>query len=92
MSHTEEVSPPNENADVEQYKNRMASLKPMERRTAQAFLAQGIEREYEWPLENETKDGAMIRKHFNAVKFPPCTGQVVSSMFENLPALNIGCF
>ena len=49
-------------------KNRVASLKPYERRTAQAFLDQGIESQYEWPLQNETKDDAMIRKHFNAAK------------------------
>ena len=55
-------------ADIEEYKNRMASLRPMERRTAHAFLDQGTESEYEWPLENETKDDGMIRKHFNATK------------------------
>ena len=36
----------------EEFRKRMESLKPMERKTAQAFLDRGLCSKYKWPSEN----------------------------------------
>ena len=48
------------------FENKMLSLKKMEQRTARQFQQHGIENEFEWPTENESKDEAYVRKLQNA--------------------------
>ena len=47
--------------DIANYQRKMELLKPIERRTAQAFLECEIYRDYCWPLPNETKEAEEIR-------------------------------
>ena len=51
--------------DIANFRRKMDSLKPMERRTAQAFLDCGIHHQFRWPLENESKEDAVSRKSIN---------------------------
>ena len=53
---------------AEPFEVRLASLIKMERKTAQAFKQQNIEEEYEWPVVNESKDDAVMRKYRNTAK------------------------
>ena len=43
-------------------------LSNRERRTLKAFKEHHIEEQYEYPVENESKDDTLIRKHRNAAK------------------------
>ena len=53
---------------IPRFQVRILSLNRMERRTAKAFTEHNIEEEYEWPVQNENKNDALIRKHRNAAK------------------------
>ena len=54
--------------NIEEFKQSIELIKPMERKTAQAFLDRGIFLDFRWPSENETKDEANIRKKLNSAK------------------------
>ena len=54
------------NEEVDRFKHRMESLKPMEKRTAQAFVETGIHQRFVWPVENESKDDSNNRRKMNS--------------------------
>ena len=57
-----------EDKDGEDFKLRIATFKPMERRAAKAFMEYEIEDQYEWPSEIETTEDGLIRKQRNVAK------------------------
>ena len=69
--------------DVEEFKYRIESLKPMERKTDQAFLNRHISKEYKWPVENETKDESNIRKKFNSATLKRAADRKYSCGYRN---------
>ena len=54
------------NSDVEEFKKRMPSLSKMELKSAQAFLDRGIHNEFNWPVNDESKENAQKRKILNS--------------------------
>ena len=54
------------NEEVDRFKHRMESLKPMERRTAQAFVESGIYQRFIWPADNESKEDSDNRRKRNS--------------------------
>ena len=58
---------PDNSINIE-FERKLLTLPKKERTSAKAFKKLGIEDEYEYPVEGETKEEAVIRKHRNANK------------------------
>ena len=52
----------------EPFEQRLASLNKKERQTAKTFKQQNIEEDYEWPVDDESKEDALMRKYRNTAK------------------------
>ena len=50
------------------FEARMATLSGNERRTAQGFIDRSIEGDFEWPVQNESKDGSTARSQVTTSK------------------------
>lgn len=51
----------------EPFEVKRASISKTQRKTAKAFMQRNIEEQYEWPVDNESKDDALIRNFLRTV-------------------------
>ena len=53
-------------ANLDEFATKMKELKPVERKTAQAFIDSDMKEKYLWPKQNESKEEMKIRKMQNS--------------------------